>query len=469
MGDYDYDLLVIGSGPAGQKAAVQGAKLGKRVAVIERRHMVGGVCVNTGTIPSKTLREAVVYLTGMSQREMYGASYRVKADITIADLDARTQRVIEREVDVIRDQLLRNHIELVDGSARFLDPHTLAVGPESGAERRLSADRIVIAVGTRPSRPPGVEFDDASVIDSDGLLGLRQIPRSLVVVGAGVIGIEYASMLAALGAKVTVVEQRPTILDFCDEEIVEGLRHNLRDRGVVFRFGESVTRVELHDGGTVTELESGKRIAADAVFYSAGRQGDTASLGLDAIGLEADGRGRIAVDAHYRTAVAHVYAVGDVIGFPSLASTSMEQGRLAARHAFGEPTQAITELLPFGIYTIPEISFVGKTEEELTEAGVPYEIGVSRYRELARGQIIGDSYGLLKLLVGTADRRVLGVHVLGTGATELVHIGQAVMAFDGMVDYLVDTVFNYPTLAEGYKVAALDASNKIAALAGLSS
>jgi NAD(P) transhydrogenase len=469
MSDYDYDLLVIGSGPAGQKAAVQGAKLGKRVAVIERRQMVGGVCVNTGTIPSKTLREAVVYLTGMSQREMYGASYRVKADITIADLDARTQRVIEREVDVIRDQLLRNHIELVDGTARFTDQHTLAVSDEARAQRNVSADRVVIAVGTRPSRPPGVEFDDESVIDSDGLLGLRQIPRSLVVVGAGVIGIEYASMLAALGAKVTVVEQRPTILDFCDEEIVEGLRHNLRDHGVVFRFGETVTRVERHEGGTVTELESGKRIAADAVFYSAGRQGDTAALGLEAVGLDADARGRIAVDMHYRTAVPHIYAVGDVIGFPSLASTSMEQGRLAARHAFGEAAQAITELLPFGIYTIPEISFVGKTEEELTDAGVPYEIGVSRYRELARGQILGDSYGMLKLLVGTADRRVLGVHVLGTGATELVHIGQAVMAFGGMVDYLVDAVFNYPTLAEGYKVAALDASNKIAALTGLSS
>jgi NAD(P) transhydrogenase len=465
--DLDYDLLVIGSGPAGQKAAVQGAKLGKRVAIVERRHMVGGVCVNTGTIPSKTLREAVVYLTGMSQREMYGASYRVKADITITDLDERTRRVIGREVDVIRDQLLRNHIELVDGSARFADLHTLSIEVDSGAERRLAAEKIVIAVGTRPSRPADVEFDDETVIDSDGLLGLRRIPRSLVVVGAGVIGIEYASMLAALGAKVTVVEQRPTILDFCDEEIVDGLRHYLRDRGVVFRLGDSVTGVERHDGGTVTELASGKQIAADAVFYSAGRQGDTAALGLENVGLEADARGRIAVDAHYRTAVPHIYAVGDVIGFPSLAATSMEQGRLAARHAFGEPAQAITELQPFGIYTIPEISFVGRTEEELTEAGVPYEIGVSRYRELARGQILGDSYGLLKLLVGTGDRRLLGVHVLGTGATELVHIGQAVMAFDGMVDYLVDTVFNYPTLAEGYKVAALDAANKIAALTGM--
>ena len=465
--EHDYDLLVVGSGPAGQKAAVQGAKLGKRVAVLERRHMVGGVCVNTGTIPSKTLREAVVYLTGMSQREMYGSSYRVKAEITVADLDVRTQRVIARETDVIRDQLLRNHIGLIHGTARFLDPHTLAVRLDTGDERRLSADRIVIAVGTRPTRPADVEFDDETIIDSDGLLGMRRIPASLVVAGAGVVGIEYASMLAALGTKVTVVERRASMLDFCDDEIVENLRHQLRERGVVFRFGEVATRVERHDGGTVTHLESGKLIAADAVFYSAGREGATEDLDLERAGLRVDERGRIAVDEHFRTSVPHIYAAGDVVGFPSLAATSMEQGRLAVRHAFGEPASGIAELLPFGIYTIPEISFVGKTEEELTDAGVPYEIGISRYRELARGAILGDSYGMLKLLVHAHDRRLLGVHAIGTGATELIHIGQAVMAFAGTIDYLVDTVFNYPTLAESYKVAALDASNKIAALARL--
>lgn len=467
--DFDYDLIVIGSGPAGQKAAVQGAKLGKRIAIVERRHMVGGVCVNTGTIPSKTLREAVVYLTGMSLREVYGSSYRVKADITIADLDHRTQHVIAREVDVIRDQLQRNRIDLVSGTARFVDAHTLALQLDSGDERQLSAERIVIAVGTKPTRPHDVEFDDETVIDSDGLLGMKRIPSSLVVVGAGVIGIEYASMLATLGTKVTVVEQRAGMLDFCDAEIVEGLQHQLRERGLVFRFGETVTRVELHDGGSVTHLASGKRIAADAVFYSAGRQGATDSLGLDRAGLEADKRGRIRVDEHYRTAAAHIYAVGDVIGFPSLAATSMEQGRLAARHAFGESSNAMSTLLPIGIYTIPEISFVGQTEEELTAAGIPYEIGISRYRELARGQILGDMHGMLKLLVSAEDRRLLGVHALGTGATELIHIGQAVMAFDGTIDYLVETVFNYPTLAEGYKVAALDASNKIAALERLDS
>ena len=461
---FDYDLLVIGSGPAGQKAAVQGAKLGKRVGMVERRHMVGGVCVNTGTIPSKTLREAVMYLTGLSQREMYGASYRVKNDITMEDLGERTKRVIAREIDVIRDQLQRNHVTLLSGSARFVDEHTLSLAYDAGAEEHVTAANIVIAVGTRPTRPDQVEFDDLTVIDSDGLLGLREIPASIVVVGAGVVGIEYASMLAPLGTKVTVVERRPTMLDFCDDEIVEGLRHHLRDQGLVFRFGEVVTAVERHQGGTVTTLESGKRIAADAVFYSAGRHGATHDLGLERAGLAADERGRIVVDECFRTAVPHIFAVGDVIGFPSLAATSMEQGRLASYHAFNEPSNSLLELQPIGIYTIPEVSYCGLTEDELTTSSVPYEVGISRYRELARGQIVGDSYGMLKLLVSTQTRHLLGVHVFGTGATELVHIGQAVMTCGGTVDHLVNTVFNYPTLSEAYKVAALDVVNKMRAL-----
>jgi NAD(P) transhydrogenase len=460
----DVDLLVVGSGPAGQKAAIQGAKLGKRVALVERRHMMGGVCVNTGTIPSKTLREAVVYLTGMSQREIYGASYRVKSDLTIGDLRRRTERVIEREVDVIRDQLLRNRVEFVEGTARFVDPNTMLIQRESGDERRVSAEKIVLAVGTRPTHPEGVEFDGASVIDSDDVLNMHSIPSSLVVVGAGVIGLEYASMLAALGTEVTVVERHEVMLAFCDDEIVESLRHHLRDRGVTFRFGERVVSVERHAEGTITSLASGKRIAAAAVFYSAGREGATNGLGLDQVGLPTDERGTIEVDATFRTGVPSIYAVGDVIGFPSLAATSMEQGRLAARHAFGAPCKEDAQLLPFGIYAIPEISFVGETEEELTRRGVPYETGVARYRELARGQILGDSYGMLKLLVHADSGRLLGVHVIGTGATELIHIGQAVIAFGGGIDYLVDAVFNYPTLAESYKVAALDASNKITAL-----
>jgi NAD(P) transhydrogenase len=457
---HDYELLVLGSGPAGQKAAIQAAKLGRRVAVVERREL-GGVSVNWGTIPSKTIREAIVYLTGLSQRAAYGESYRVKEEITIEDLRLRAEQVVVREVDVVRNQLLRNHVSVIEGSARFLDPHTVVLSSDD--ERRVSAERIVIATGTRPARPAAVEFDDRRILDSDGLLRLDHVPDSLLVVGAGVIGIEYASMSAALGAKVTVVEKRPRLLDFCDAQIAEGLQYHLRDLGVVFRLGEEVTAVDRYDGGALTHLFSGKRVASDVVLYAAGRQGETDDLDLEKAGLEADERGRLAVGPDYRTAVAHIYAAGDVIGWPALAATSMEQGRLAAAHAFGEEA-SMSELLPIGIYTIPEISYVGRTEEELTAAAVPYEVGISRYRELARGQILGDTYGMLKLLVSPEDRAILGVHALGTNATELVHIGQTVMGFGGTVDYLVEAVFNYPTLAESYKVAALDARNRLTAV-----
>ncbi|GAB3970297.1 Si-specific NAD(P)(+) transhydrogenase [Actinoallomurus acanthiterrae] len=460
---YDFDFLVLGSGPGGQKAAIAAAKLGKRVAIVEKRHMVGGVCINTGTIPSKTLREAVLYLTGLNQRDLYGASYRVKDEITVADLGMRTQHVIGREIQVIRSQLSRNDVTMLEGTGRFLDEHTIGVGDG----KKVTAERIVIATGTSPARPSSVEFDDRTVIDSDAILHLDQVPKTLVVVGAGVIGIEYASMFAALGTKVTVVERRERMLEFCDLEIVEALKYHLRDLAVTFRFGETVAAVERRPHGALTVLESGKKIPANCVMYSAGRQGKTAELNLEEAGLTADERGRISVDEYFRTAVPHIYAVGDVIGFPALAATSMEQGRLAAQHAFGEPVADMQELQPIGIYTIPEISFVGKSEDDLTRKKIPFEVGISRYRELARGQIIGDSYGMLKLLVSPDDRRLLGVHVFGTGATELVHIGQTVMGCGGTVDYLVNAVFNYPTLAESYKVAALDAMNKIRAITEL--
>jgi NAD(P) transhydrogenase len=460
--EYDYDLLVLGSGPGGQKAAIGAAKLGQRVGVVERRHMVGGVCVNTGTIPSKTLREAVLYLTGLSMRELYGQSYRVKQEITVQDLLARTQHVIGREIEVVRSQLFRNHIDLLIGSGRFLDPRTVEV--HGGEHRVVTAEQIVIATGSQPARPAHVEFDEVRVVDSDGILALERVPDTMVVVGAGVIGIEYASMFAALGTRVTVVEKRNVMLEFCDPEVVESLKFHLRDLSVTFRFGEEVEKVEVGRHGTVTTLASGKRIAAETVMYSAGRQGMTDELALDAAGLTADPRGRITVDEEYRTSVPHIFAVGDVIGFPALAATSMDQGRLAALYAFGEPATKLQDIQPIGIYTIPEISYCGRTEVELTANSVPYEVGISRYRELARGQIVGDSYGMLKLLVSTATRHVLGVHVFGTGATDLVHIGQAVMGCGGTVDYLVDTVFNYPTLSEAYKVAALDATNKLRAV-----
>ena len=461
----EYDMVVIGSGPGGQKAAIASAKLGKSVAMVERGHMLGGVCVNTGTIPSKTLREAVLYLTGMSQRELYGASYRVKEKITPADLLARTQHVIIKEVDVVRNQLMRNRVDLLEGLGRFTDPHTIEIEDPTRREKlTISGKYIVIATGTTPARPSGVEFDDDRVLDSDGILDLKSLPASMVVVGAGVIGIEYASMFAALGTKVTVVEKRSDMLDFVDPEIIEALKFHLRDLAVTFRFGEEVTAVDVGASGTITTLASGKQIPADTVMYSAGRQGQTDQLDLQKAGLEVEGRGRIFVDDKFRTKVEHIYAVGDVIGFPALAATSMEQGRLAAYHAFGEACDGITDLQPIGIYSIPEISYVGATEVELTKNSIPYEVGVSRYRELARGAIAGDSYGMLKLLVSTDDLRILGVHIFGTNATELVHIGQAVMGCGGSVEYLVDAIFNYPTFSEAYKVAALDVMNKVRAL-----
>jgi len=462
---YDFDVLVIGSGPSGQKAAIATAKLGRQVAIVERKDMIGGVCLNTGTIPSKTLREAVLYLTGLDQREMYGQSYRVKDEITIADLAARTQHVVGREIDVVRSQLSRNHVKTLTGTGYFIDDHTVEVDDGQGRLRRATAEKIVIATGTRPARPETVDFDERTVIDSDGIVHLQQVPQSMVVCGAGVIGIEYASMFAALGTKVTVVEQRDRMLEFCDIEVVEALKYHLRDLAVTFRFGETVASVEARPEGAIAILHSGKKIPADTVMYSAGRQGTSDQLNLDAAGLTADKRGRIVVDEFFRTAVPHIYAVGDVIGFPALAATSMEQGRLAAHHACGEPLHEMGKLQPIGIYSIPEISFIGQTEDQLTKDNVPFEVGVSRYRELARGQIIGDSYGVLKLLVCLDDRKLLGVHVFGTGATELIHIGQAVMGCGGTVDYLVDAVFNYPTLAESYKVAALDATNKMRQIA----
>jgi NAD(P) transhydrogenase len=465
---HDYELLVIGSGPGGQRAAIAAAKLDRRVAVVERPDMLGGVCLNTGTIPSKTLREAILYLTGVDQREIYGQSYRLKDEITIADLTARTTRVVTRENDVVRSQLTRNRVAIIPGTARFTGPNEVEVDDGGGRTRKVSADNIVIATGTTPARPASVAFDEKTIIDSDGIIHLERVPRSMVVAGAGVIGIEYASMFAALGTKVTVVERRMRMLEFCDEEVVEALKYHLRDLAVTFRFGETVGSVEAHPQGAIALLSSGKKIPADTVLYSAGRQGMTGRLNLEAAGLTADDRGRITVDEFFRTGVPHIYAVGDVIGFPALAATSMEQGRLAAHHACGEQTATNAVPQPIGIYSIPEISFVGRTEDQLTKACVPFEVGVSRYRELARGQIVGDSYGVLKLLVSPEDRKLLGVHVFGTGATELIHIGQAVMGCGGTVDYLVDAVFNYPTLSESYKVAALDATNKMRQVTKLS-
>jgi len=463
MDAYDYDLIVIGSGPAGQKAAIQAAKLDRRVAVIERTSVLGGVCINTGTIPSKTLREAAIYLTGYRLHTVYGDSYAVKQRIGMADLLARTDHVMRTEIDVVRSQLQRNRVDVYNGHASFLDPHRVRVELNEGGQRDLTAASFVIAVGTCATQDTHIPFDGRRVLSSDDILKLTEVPRSLTVVGAGVIGLEYASIFAALGCRVTLIDTRTRLLPFVDGELVEALAYHLRQQRATLRLGEEVAGIEVENGGedVLVRLKSGKQIRTDAALYSIGRTGATAGLNLPAAGLEADHRGRLEVDDQYRTAVEHIYAAGDVIGFPSLASSSMEQGRLAACHAFDIETDSMPHLFPYGIYSVPEISMVGKTEEELTSDGVPYETGRAAYKEVARGQILGDVTGLLKIIFHLDTRAILGVHIIGEGACELVHIGQAVMAFDGTVDYFVNAVFNYPTLAECYKIAGLDGVNRL--------
>lgn len=458
-----YDLLVIGSGPAGQRAAIQAAKLGKNVAIVERRTVVGGVSVHTGTIPSKTLREAVLYLSGWDQRGLYGRGYRLKQQLTIDDLTHRLNITLEHEIEVMQHQLARNGVPVIEGTAQFIDARTIEVTSNDEQIRTYSADKFVIAVGSRPVKPEGIPFDDETVFDSDGILKIKKLPKSMLVVGAGVIGMEYASIFSTIDIKVTLADGRPDLLDFMDREIVDELVHNLRDRGVVLRMSEKVSSITRnHQGQVITKLESGKRICTDMVLFAAGRIGCTYELGLENAGITPDNRRRISVNDNFQTEVAHIYAVGDVIGFPSLASTSMEQGRLAACHAFDHSACNSHETFPFGIYAVPEMSMVGKTEQELTEQRIAYEVGIARLRETARGQIMGLDEGVLKLLFGLDDRRLLGVHILGEGSTELIHIGQAVLALNGTLDYFMETVFNYPTLAEAYKIAALDASNRMA-------
>jgi NAD(P) transhydrogenase len=457
----ELDLLVIGSGPSGQRAAIQAAKLGKRVAVAERRDRLGGVSIHTGTIPSKTLRQAVLSQLAQRPLDVLDPTRLEESERqAVRELLDRTARVVSAETAVVREQFRRNHVGLLPGDAVFEDPHSVRVGDEV-----VRAERIVIAVGTRPARPASVAFDDRTIIDSDGLLKLdRRVPRTMTVVGAGVIGVEYASMFGALGTKVTVVDQRDRVLKFLDGEIGEAFQYLLRRANVTFRLREQVEAVEAGDGVARVRLTSGKELTSETVLYAVGRQGDTDALALEKAGLETDKRGRILAGPDHRTAVEHIFAVGDVAG-GGLAATAMEQGRIAALHAFGEPVHELPELVPTGVYAIPEIGLVGRTEEELTDAAVPYVAGIARWHELARGLMSGDEDGMLKLLVSPDDRRLLGVHVIGTGATDLVHIGQAVMGGDATIDFLVTAVFNYPTFAESYKVAALDAANRIRAMA----
>ncbi len=456
-----YDLVVIGSGPGGQRAAIQAAKAKKRVAVVEKQTMVGGVCINTGTIPSKTMREAVLHLSGFYDQAFYGSNYHVKENITMNDLNFRVTRVIENEAAVLQDQLKRNGVDLYHGVGAFTDPHHIRVENTTGFNE-LEAEFIVIATGTKPAANPKVAINGRNIVNSDQILGIPTVPKTLIVVGGGVIGVEYACMFTTLGVRVIIVEKRPRLLEFADAEVVEALSYHMRDRRATMRLTEEVESVEeTPDGKVAANLVSKKRILGDALLYAVGRQGNIDRLNLQAAGVEADDRCRIKVDSEYRTSQKHIFAVGDVIGFPSLASVSMEQGRIAAAKAFGLQAESDPAGYPYGIYTIPQISFIGKTEEQLTEEDVPYEVGVAYYREIARGQISGHTEGRLKLLFHRETLDLLGVHIFGEDAAELLHIGQAVLLLKGKITYFIHTVFNYPTLAECYKAAAFNGMNRL--------
>jgi NAD(P) transhydrogenase len=456
-----YELIVIGSGPGGQRAAIQAVKAGKRVALVEKQAAVGGVCTNTGTIPSKTMREAVLHLSGFYEQSFYGANYHAKDQVTMADLSFRVQRVIESEVSVIQDQLKRNGVDLIHGLGTFTGPHQVRVANGNGFSE-LEGEYIVLATGTKPAVNPKVPINGRNIINSDQILSMPILPRTLIVVGGGVIGVEYACMFATLGVRVIIVEKRPRLLEFADTEMVEALSYHMRDRRATMRLNEEVESVEeLPDGKVAANLVSKKRIIADALLYAVGRGGNVDALNLPAAGLTADDRGRIKVDADYRTSQPHIFAVGDVIGFPSLASVSMEQGRIAAGRAFNLDVHTDPAGYPYGIYTIPQISFIGKTEEQLTDEDVPYEVGVAYYREIARGQISGQIDGRLKLLFHRETLELLGVHIFGENAAELLHIGQAVLLLKGKITYFKNTVFNYPTLAECYKTAAFNGLNRL--------
>ena len=458
----EYDLVVIGSGPAGQKGAVAAAKARKRVAIIDRTAMIGGVSAHTGTIPSKTIREAIFQLSGFAVKAVYGNGSRTPVDISVQDVASRVNAIVARETEVVRAQLKRNGIAIHQGTAHFLDPHTVEIQGD-GERIRLEAEKILIACGTRPVHSPDIPFDNHRIVDTDHLADLVGLPKEVIIVGAGVVGLEYASFMAALGATVTLIDQRPVALDFVDRQIVEALSYHLRQLGVTFRLAEKVTRVGIDSirDRVFAELESGKKVYGEALVYAVGRQANGDQLHLEAAGLAPDSRGRLKVNEFFQTDVLHIYAAGDVIGFPALASTSMEQGRLAACHMFGIPFEHMPELFPYGIYTIPEVSMVGQTEETLTARRIPYEVGVAKYSELAKSMMLGDEAGMLKLLFDPETHKLLGVHALGQRATEIIHIGQAVLFYGGSVEYFRDMVFNYPTLAEAYKVAALNGLNKL--------
>jgi NAD(P) transhydrogenase len=458
-----YDLLVIGTGPAGEKGAAQAAYFGKRVAIVEASPDFGGACVNTGTIPSKILRESALYFSGIKQRGLYGVDYSLREGLTIKNFMHRKDVLVEAEQRKVRENLAAHHVDVVQGVASFEDAHTLAVHAGQKEIARLSGDFILIATGSRPHRPAEIPFDDEVIFDSDTILKMGRIPKSLAVIGGGVIGCEYASIFTALGVQVTLVDGRDRVLPFLDAELSEKLRERLAGLGVKFLFEERMARIARTDYGVSIELQSGKKLETEAALFAAGRRGAAEELSLEKAGLALNKRGYIEVNESYRTSVPSIYAAGDVIGFPALASTSMEQGRVAVCHAFGfQYKQRVASMLPMGVYTIPEISAAGETEESCKEKGIEYVAGRARYANNARGLIAGDSSGLLKLVFRRSDRQLLGVHIIGESATELIHLGVMVLETGGSLDRFIDFVFNFPTLSEMYKYAAYDGLGNLA-------
>ena len=457
-----YDLVIIGSGPAGRTAAIQAGKLKRKVLVVDRKDRLGGVSIHTGTIPSKTLRETVLNLSGWRERSFYGRSYRVKDEIGASDLRDRLEKTLDYEVDVLEHQFNRNHVETLHGVARFLSKTEIQVTTDTGEIVQVTSKKFLIATGTKTYRPDNVPFNGTNILDSDEFLEMSQIPRSLIVVGAGVIGVEYATMFSALDVKVTLIEPRETFLDFIDRTLIQEFTHEIRENGVDLRLGSAVANIEDKGDHVQLELENGRQVQAEMLLFAAGRIGATEKLGMEAVGLELDHRGRFSVDRKtYQTDVPNIYAAGDVIGHPSLASTSLQQGRVAACHALNTPSLPESPWFPYGIYSVPEISTCGMSEEDIQKRNIPYEVGVARFRETSRGNIMGLEHGMLKMLFSLKTRRVLGVQIVGEGATELIHIAQAVLNLKGTVDYFVQNTFNYPTLAEAYKIAGLDAFNRM--------
>jgi NAD(P) transhydrogenase len=456
----NYDLLVLGCGPAGERAAIHAARAGKQVAVIERAGVVGGNRVNWGTIPSKTLRESALHVLALRRAELHGIKTEFRDQLTVADFMYRERVVVQRELELINESLDRYGVEVLAGHGRFVDPHTVAItGVDGQVRTHLHGEVVVIATGSRPSHPEGLPFDGQVLFDSEQILKLPRMPRSVTVLGAGVIGIEYASIFAALGLQVTLVDTREKLLPYCDRETVEILERELRRMGVLLLHNDRYEKIETLPGPRArVRTLSGNVLEADVVLYCVGRDGNTRDLGLEAIGIKPDKYGLLAVNEHLQTSHPHIYAVGDVIGYPALASTSMEQGRRAVRHAFGlSGVQLKTEVLPYAVYAIPELSYVGESEEALAKAGISYIVGRGRYDQNPRGQILGDLGGLLKLIFDAESMKLLGAHCIGTNASELIHLGFIFLRSGATATQIAETLFNYPTLSDLYRHAALSA------------